>query len=71
MVADGQYFCFSGYGFVDFESPMSAETAVKALQSQGVQAQMAKVSLDHMWRLILEIVSRFCLKMQKSKKTWG
>jgi len=31
-----------GYGFVDFESPMAAETAVKALQSQGVQAQMAK-----------------------------
>ncbi|XP_064456360.1 RNA-binding motif, single-stranded-interacting protein 1-like isoform X2 [Ornithodoros turicata] len=31
-----------GYGFVDFESPLAAEAAVKALQSQGVQAQMAK-----------------------------
>lgn len=31
-----------GYGFVDFESPLSAEKAVKALQAQGVQAQMAK-----------------------------
>lgn len=31
-----------GYGFVDFESPQAAETAVKALQAQGVQAQMAK-----------------------------
>ncbi|KAG8199818.1 hypothetical protein JTE90_000908 [Oedothorax gibbosus] len=31
-----------GYGFVDFESPIAAETAVKALANQGVQAQMAK-----------------------------
>lgn len=31
-----------GYGFVDFESPVVAETAMKALQLQGVQAQMAK-----------------------------
>jgi len=31
-----------GYGFVDFESVHAAEIAVKALQSQGVQAQMAK-----------------------------
>ena len=33
----------AGYGFVDFDSPQAAEVAVKALQSQGVQAQMAKV----------------------------
>ena len=33
----------TGYGFVDFESPHAAEMAVKALQAQGVQAQMAKV----------------------------
>lgn len=32
-----------GYGFVDFESPYAAEAAVKALQAQGIQAQMAKV----------------------------
>ena len=40
-------YCFSvsGYGFVDFEVPMAAETAVKALQAQGIQAQMAKVSI--------------------------
>lgn len=31
-----------GYGFVDFEHPISAENAVKSLLSQGVQAQMAK-----------------------------
>ncbi|XP_013775371.1 RNA-binding motif, single-stranded-interacting protein 1-like isoform X1 [Limulus polyphemus] len=31
-----------GYGFVDFESPLEAENAVKLLQAQGVQAQMAK-----------------------------
>ncbi|GAB6032477.1 hypothetical protein CHUAL_011108 [Chamberlinius hualienensis] len=33
-----------GYGFVDFESPQAAEAAVKALQAQGIQAQMAKVN---------------------------
>ncbi|XP_046455246.1 protein alan shepard-like isoform X2 [Daphnia pulex] len=31
-----------GYGFVDFDSPSAAESAVKALQLQGIQAQMAK-----------------------------
>ncbi|XP_076349282.1 RNA-binding motif, single-stranded-interacting protein 1-like isoform X2 [Tachypleus tridentatus] len=31
-----------GYGFVDFESPVAAENAVKALQAKGIQAQMAK-----------------------------
>ncbi|XP_050388423.1 RNA-binding motif, single-stranded-interacting protein 1 isoform X4 [Patella vulgata] len=31
-----------GYGFVDFESPQAADLAVQALQSQGIQAQMAK-----------------------------
>lgn len=32
-----------GYGFVDYESERSAEVALKTLQSNGVQAQMAKV----------------------------
>ncbi|XP_064614243.1 RNA-binding motif, single-stranded-interacting protein 3-like isoform X3 [Liolophura sinensis] len=31
-----------GYGFVDFESPQAADVAVKSLQGQGIQAQMAK-----------------------------
>lgn len=31
-----------GYGFVDYESERSAEVALKTLQSNGVQAQMAK-----------------------------
>ncbi|XP_066924493.1 RNA-binding motif, single-stranded-interacting protein 2-like isoform X4 [Clytia hemisphaerica] len=31
-----------GYGFVDFDNPASAQRAVASLQSQGVQAQMAK-----------------------------
>ncbi|XP_063974340.1 protein alan shepard isoform X7 [Diachasmimorpha longicaudata] len=31
-----------GYGFVDFESPVAAEGAVKALVAKGIQAQMAK-----------------------------
>jgi len=33
----------TGYGFVDFETAHAAELAVKALQTNGVQAQMAKV----------------------------
>ncbi|XP_046678691.1 protein alan shepard isoform X5 [Homalodisca vitripennis] len=33
------------YGFVDFESNMCAEAAVKALQAKGIQAQMAKVGI--------------------------
>ncbi|KAL2104268.1 hypothetical protein ACEWY4_001136 [Coilia grayii] len=31
-----------GYGFVDFDSPASAQKAVTALRASGVQAQMAK-----------------------------
>ncbi|XP_017333230.1 RNA-binding motif, single-stranded-interacting protein 1 isoform X2 [Ictalurus punctatus] len=31
-----------GYGFVDFDSPVSAQKAVAALKNNGVQAQMAK-----------------------------
>jgi len=34
----------TGYGFVDFELAEDAERAVAALQSRGIQAQMAKVS---------------------------
>ncbi|XP_054287136.1 protein alan shepard isoform X3 [Macrosteles quadrilineatus] len=34
-----------GYGFVDFESHVCAEAAVKALQAKGIQAQMAKVGI--------------------------
>ncbi|KAK0079737.1 hypothetical protein PV326_008574 [Microctonus aethiopoides] len=34
-----------GYGFVDFESPVAAEGAVKALVAKGIQAQMAKVGI--------------------------
>jgi len=36
--------CCIGYGFVDFELAEDAERAVAALQSRGIQAQMAKVS---------------------------
>ena len=47
-----------GYGFVDFESPMAAETAVKQLQAQGIQAQMAKVrqTYSHHHLLLLPAV---------------
>ena len=36
-------FVWTGYGFVDYDSVQAAEAAVKALQANGVQAQMAKV----------------------------
>lgn len=32
----------TGYGFVDFESPAAADKAVKGLQANNIQAQMAK-----------------------------
>lgn len=48
-------FSLAGYGFVDFESPVAAEAAVKALASQGVQAQMAKVC--YMPRVNLYLIS--------------
>ena len=35
-----------GYGFVDFDSAPAAEAAMKSLQANGVQAQMAKVWHD-------------------------
>ncbi|XP_063068091.1 RNA-binding motif, single-stranded-interacting protein 1 isoform X2 [Engraulis encrasicolus] len=35
-----------GYGFVDFDSPASAQKAVSALKTSGVQAQMAKQEQD-------------------------
>lgn len=39
-------FCIlAGYGFVDFDSPAAAQKAVASLKANGVQAQMAKVSL--------------------------
>lgn len=34
----------TGYGFVDFEHQADAEKATQALQTAGIQAQMAKVS---------------------------
>ena len=37
------FFSITGYGFVDFDNPNSAQRAVSALQSKGIQAQMAKV----------------------------
>lgn len=43
---DYSCYCVSGYGFVDFENPQAAELAMQALQNQGIQAQMAKVSLS-------------------------
>ncbi|KAK7600954.1 hypothetical protein V9T40_008395 [Parthenolecanium corni] len=39
-----------GYGFVDFESDISAENAVKGLQAKGIQAQMAKVGISSVIR---------------------
>lgn len=40
-----RFYIFTGYGFVDFDSPAAAQKAVASLKANGVQAQMAKVSL--------------------------
>lgn len=63
-----QGFCvFTGYGFVDFDSPAAAQKAVASLKANGVQAQMAKVRMvfrfwfcflficDHMFLHCLEL----------------
>lgn len=51
-----------GYGFVDFESPVAAEGAVKALVAKGIQAQMAKVGI---WLLPrLPSVRWLCMQVQ-------
>jgi uncharacterized protein YegP (UPF0339 family) len=45
-VSANKGFCiFTGYGFVDFDSPAAAQKAVASLKANGVQAQMAKVRL--------------------------
>lgn len=55
-------FCVIGYGFVDFESPVAAEGAVKALVAKGIQAQMAKVGI---WLLPrLPSVRWLCMQVQ-------
>lgn len=53
----------SGYGFVDFESPFAAEAAVKALQAQGIQAQMAKVGFFVLFLFSLSSHLSFSLLM--------
>lgn len=53
-------FCvFTGYGFVDFDSPAAAQKAVASLKANGVQAQMAKVRLvfRSSWFLLLSYFS--------------
>lgn len=52
---------FVGYGFVDFDSPVSAQKAVAALKTIGVQAQMAKVSQPNMTSLPFFLISPFFL----------
>ncbi|XP_074093527.1 RNA binding motif single stranded interacting protein alan shepard isoform X2 [Cotesia typhae] len=56
-----------GYGFVDFESPVAAEGAVKALVAKGIQAQMAKVGI---WlRRRLASVRWLCMQQQEQDPT--
>ena len=42
-MSDGVLLACSGYGFVDYDSMDAAETAIRALQAAGIQAQLAKV----------------------------
>lgn len=57
---------FSGYGFVDFDSPAAAQKAVAALKTTGVQAQMAKVRIHYIAILIshLDMSSTVTLNTQ-------
>ena len=58
VMTNARFCIFAGYGFVDFDSPAAAQKAVASLKANGVQAQMAKVSLlrqrwsVHMWTLV-------------------
>lgn len=47
-----------GYGFVDFDSPSSAQKAVTALKASGVQAQMAKHLLTPCFANLLMVGQR-------------
>ncbi|XP_063974335.1 protein alan shepard isoform X2 [Diachasmimorpha longicaudata] len=55
------------YGFVDFESPVAAEGAVKALVAKGIQAQMAKVGIWLHRRLAS--VRWLCMQQQEQDPT--
>ena len=58
VMTNARFSIFAGYRFVDFDSPAAAQKAVASLKANGVQAQMAKVSLlrqrgsVHMWTLV-------------------
>lgn len=56
---------FTGYGFVDFDSPAAAQKAVNALKSNGVQAQMAKVSV-HLLDYLSFLLSLTCYSLSLS-----
>ncbi|XP_015524121.1 protein alan shepard isoform X4 [Neodiprion pinetum] len=56
-----------GYGFVDFESPLAADNAVKALMAKGIQAQMAKVGIWLLRRLAS--VRWLCMQQQEQDPT--
>ncbi|XP_024942251.1 protein alan shepard isoform X9 [Cephus cinctus] len=55
-----------GYGFVDFESPVAAEGAVKALVAKGIQAQMAKVGIWLLRRLAS--VRWLCMQIEQQEQ---
>ena len=48
---------------MDFEVPMAAEAAVKALQAQGIQAQMAKVRIIwhnfHIYSFVFSTIKQY------------
>ncbi|EDO49588.1 predicted protein [Nematostella vectensis] len=49
-----------GYGFVDFESPISAQKAVAALVNKGIQAQMAKQQEQDPTNLYIQNLPQNC-----------
>lgn len=65
-------FCvFTGYGFVDFDSPAAAQKAVASLKANGVQAQMAKVRLGFRYFFFCDLIFlHYCEQNQNWRLQW-
>lgn len=47
---------WTGYGFVDFNSPAAAQAAIKSLTESGILAQMAKVNSKVMNPIAISLI---------------
>ena len=53
-----------GYGFVDYDSTDAAEAAIRALQSAGIQAQLAKVRQIVFYLVLMLMCGFICYKIK-------